>query len=1063
MKESQKGEIFTALAIGAFIVITATSIATSLFGNKAPQTTKTQAATTCVRYPTITGRDAPPAGYYWEADCDNRLGFLKQPMCSARGGSSGWCVSSNECNQNIGNPDSGNVNTATSNFCYTEFGDRVEDQRCMMLRYSGTCPAGGSCGPQPGFACGVQPPQSTPTTQPGQPTPTRTPGGVPANCNDAVEEVFFDKRYDPQLRTRTGTLGRNRADCYVRVGSANMSIGCYVRNNASDSGLSCEYRTQVNANGKVYYKFDCYVAPGYNESMMVAGMNYGLCQSGGQYDWTKARYWARISDPPPAPPENVAPAPGGGSSPAPTVPTSPPNPGGGTNPPGVTLPPGTEPTEAPPPTEPPPSPGQTTLSVSGKVTITGTGPLGSKIYIIRELPGGQDTRGIFNVNLQNSRTANWNWSNALPNSTYTMYAYMQMFDGSTRSSARKVVRFGQSNLSNIDFSIESLSVTTPAPSCTTLGAGCKTSGGRIYMCLNTTSTAVRYLNMAECSADYEAARRAGGNTGGLKCERTLDSGVVSPMSNGSTYCERNVVKKCVNNVELTQKSCSSTEVCETKSGTTQCSPKSTVPGQPPAPQPPAPPANCTPENPELVVYKLSFSPQVITHMEALNEDIFKLVIRAVNGNKEIATPYVGTAVEWEGTNVTVFKLQGVDLSTICLNQGMQATMYLGSDMSKVLAQSEIVQYNNSNNSSHVFSFTQLADSYKAEVPNVPVPTTQFQTLDKQRGDIQARVDVDYTTDAGQSMDIGKLNDYFNYHTNKYCRWVHVPFEPDRCRTYKSDTGPSDLENNTILHVERTNRPSCVNINPFDNICQQDIKAQTPEVPSNVAPYFLLQWRASSDNQSGAKMYDIQNNALVPLEYKIVVNHDGKQLDDRVLRVFGDPNYQVTTQNRTINVNINKKINLTAGLMVYELKFEGAAIPDNGEYTNFKISNISPNNNLISYKIPIDEWITPPDNNFPYLMYHDREKEAGIQVRLTKGPDGKWRGSLFLAFGTKPELRSDLPSNISFTTSYTCGAPGRQVALAPNHTVPDPNDPIESRRHIDKNNINPASIIRISCN
>jgi hypothetical protein len=145
-RNSQRGEIITILTIGAFVVISLLTIATSLFSNKNPQTTKTQASSpNCSTYPIIPPEDGgTPNGYYWQADCNH------------------ICTASPECPKNTSEPQ---VNPDTSNWCYG-FGNGA---KCMMLHY-GTPPITPT--PVP-----TTPPQSTQT--PGTPTPA-------SNCVDGA-------------------------------------------------------------------------------------------------------------------------------------------------------------------------------------------------------------------------------------------------------------------------------------------------------------------------------------------------------------------------------------------------------------------------------------------------------------------------------------------------------------------------------------------------------------------------------------------------------------------------------------------------------------------------------------------------------------------------------------------------------------------------------------------------------------------------------------------------------------------------------------------------------------
>ncbi len=278
----QRGEVATLLTIAAMVAVGLSVFVTSLITSQHKNISITRATGIVCdptnQYISLPPPDSAPNSFAWEPDCGSTR-FLRSDIRAQRS----YCVSSSECLQNIGNPDSGNVNPATSNFCYNRFGDgdptTVQDNRCLMLRYP--------------------PALITPTSVPNAATPTPTSQPI-GSCNDAVEEVYFDKRFD-------SSLGRDRAHCYVRTASPRTDIGCYVRNLASESGQSCQYLATVQAVGKTFFRYDCSVASGYSENMMVAGMNYVSCrQPNGQYNWDQARYWSGIRSAPSIPAEYQA-------------------------------------------------------------------------------------------------------------------------------------------------------------------------------------------------------------------------------------------------------------------------------------------------------------------------------------------------------------------------------------------------------------------------------------------------------------------------------------------------------------------------------------------------------------------------------------------------------------------------------------------------------------------------------------------------------------------------------------------------------------------------------------
>ena len=132
MRDSKKGEIATIITLGALIFIAVSTLVSSAFINNKAQTSITKAdGKTCTEFPTFsTGEQgAPPAGYYWQADCLSTT-LMKPEIRAARI----YCVDSSECIENTTYPDHGYIG-ANSNFCYT-FGSQATDQRCMILHHN---------------------------------------------------------------------------------------------------------------------------------------------------------------------------------------------------------------------------------------------------------------------------------------------------------------------------------------------------------------------------------------------------------------------------------------------------------------------------------------------------------------------------------------------------------------------------------------------------------------------------------------------------------------------------------------------------------------------------------------------------------------------------------------------------------------------------------------------------------------------------------------------------------------------------------------------------------------
>jgi hypothetical protein len=179
MKDSQRGEIATIIAIGALVFVAVSTIVSSTFVNNKPKTTSTKAAgSTCTTLPNIPPPDSAPPGYHWVADCNS--GYLLRADIRAQ---RSYCVSSSECLQNTEFPDHGYVTAGTSNFCYGGFGG-VADQRCMILHYDAVCP-GDTCRPAPTatpIPTNTQAPQPTNTPVPrATNTPVPVPTGRPTN------------------------------------------------------------------------------------------------------------------------------------------------------------------------------------------------------------------------------------------------------------------------------------------------------------------------------------------------------------------------------------------------------------------------------------------------------------------------------------------------------------------------------------------------------------------------------------------------------------------------------------------------------------------------------------------------------------------------------------------------------------------------------------------------------------------------------------------------------------------------------------------------------------------
>lgn len=315
LMRSKRGEIITAITIGAFIVITTTAIISSFFADK-PQTTSTraQANTDCSDRPQIA---APGPGYYWEADCNNNkqdmdtinngVGYL---LPGTPNGASNSCANAAGISENSfckQNTIQGEVGAGNSNQCYGFTGPLTpgyKNFRCIVLKYQ-------------------SPSQATPTPTQSQQQSTPTPGQIPANCNDAVQQVYFD---------------RSQRTCYVQTNGDTNQIGCYVRQPGTTVGQGCQYLSTRTINGRTMILFNCQNRDPFpfNNNLQVAGLKYAACSINGiesTIDWSKAKFWSPIATAPESPEVTPVPNPGGATAtppvsnatatPRPTEPTRP--------------------------------------------------------------------------------------------------------------------------------------------------------------------------------------------------------------------------------------------------------------------------------------------------------------------------------------------------------------------------------------------------------------------------------------------------------------------------------------------------------------------------------------------------------------------------------------------------------------------------------------------------------------------------------------------------------------------------------------------------------------------
>src|SRR5690348_14170759 len=89
----KRGEVATLLTIAAMVVVGLSVFVSSLVTNKSQKTTATQATgVVCNDTPNIGPPDTAPnphatystQGYFWEADCNNTKGFLKDNILQGR-------------------------------------------------------------------------------------------------------------------------------------------------------------------------------------------------------------------------------------------------------------------------------------------------------------------------------------------------------------------------------------------------------------------------------------------------------------------------------------------------------------------------------------------------------------------------------------------------------------------------------------------------------------------------------------------------------------------------------------------------------------------------------------------------------------------------------------------------------------------------------------------------------------------------------------------------------------------------------------------------------------------